>query len=70
MRLEILGVKTNNENRIKKGDAMNYREMIAELLKKTDNERFLRAIYISVRDCVREQGNTGQYNEAGSEGSA
>lgn len=26
---------------------MNYREMIAELLQKIDNERFLRAIYIS-----------------------
>lgn len=34
---------------------MDYKEMIAELLQKIDNERFLRAIYISVRDYVREK---------------
>ena len=39
---------------------MNYREMIAELLQKIDNERFLRAIYISVRDYVREKEGEGE----------
>ncbi len=39
---------------------MNYREMIAELLQKIDNERFLRAIYISVRDYVREKESEGE----------
>ena len=34
---------------------MNYKEMIIALLDKIDNERFLKAIYISVRDYVDDQ---------------
>lgn len=33
---------------------MNYKKMIIMLLKKIDNERFLKAIYISIRDYVIE----------------
>lgn len=33
---------------------MNYKEKIIELLQKIDNTRFLKAIYISVRDYVKE----------------
>lgn len=33
---------------------MNYKYMIVRLLKKINNERFLKAIYISVRDYVKE----------------
>lgn len=33
---------------------MNYKEKIIELLQKIDNARFLKAIYISVRDYVNE----------------
>lgn len=44
---------------------MNYKELIAEYLDKIDNERFLRAIYISVRDYVgeREEHERGIYQE-------
>ena len=39
---------------------MNYKEQIIKLLDKIDNERFLKAIYISVRDYVKERvGNEG-----------
>lgn len=33
---------------------MNYKEKIIELLQKIENQRFLKAIYISVRDYVKE----------------
>ncbi len=33
---------------------MNYKKMIIRLLKKIDNEKFLRRIYISLRDYVGE----------------
>lgn len=33
---------------------MNYKYMIIKFLSKINNERFLKAIYISVRDYVRE----------------
>lgn len=33
---------------------MNYKNMIVRLLRKINNERFLKAIYISVRDYVKE----------------
>lgn len=33
---------------------MNYKQKIIELLQKIDNTRFLKAIYISVRDYVKE----------------
>ncbi len=44
---------------------MNYKELIAEYLDKIDNERFLRAIYISVRDYVKEriEHEGGAYQE-------
>lgn len=36
---------------------MNYKELIIRLLDKINNERFLKAIYISVRDYVDEKGD-------------
>lgn len=36
------------------GYDMNYKELIISLLDKIDNKRFLKAIYISVRDYVKE----------------
>lgn len=36
------------------GYDMNYKELIIRLLDKIDNKRFLKAIYISVRDYVKE----------------
>ncbi len=33
---------------------MNYKELIIALLDKIDNTRFLKAIYISMRDYVKE----------------
>lgn len=33
---------------------MNYKKLIIELLEKIDNGKFLRRIYISLRDFVRE----------------
>lgn len=44
---------------------MNYKELIDEYLDKIDNERFLRAIYISVRDYVKErvENEGGTYQE-------
>ena len=33
---------------------MNYKYMIIRLLRRINNERFLKAIYISVRDYVKE----------------
>ena len=33
---------------------MNYKKMIIRLLKRIDNERFLKAIYISIRDYAIE----------------
>lgn len=43
----------------KKGDGgMNYKEKIIELLQKIDNVRFLKAIYISVSDYVKESEGT------------
>ncbi len=35
---------------------MNYKELIIALLGKIDNTRFLKAIYISMRDYVKESG--------------
>lgn len=33
---------------------MNYKKLIIELLEKIENQRFLKAIYISVSDYVKE----------------
>ena len=33
---------------------MNYKKLIIELLDKIENQRFLKAIYISVSDYVKE----------------
>ncbi len=38
----------------KGGDGMNYKELIISFLDKIENARFLKAIYISVRDYVKE----------------
>ena len=38
---------------------MNYKYMIFRLLIKINNERFLKAIYISVRDYVKESEDVG-----------
>lgn len=36
---------------------MNYKELIITLLDKITSERFLKVIYISVRDYVEEKGD-------------
>ena len=36
---------------------MSYKEMIIALLDKIDNEKFLKRIFISVRDYVEEKGD-------------
>jgi len=38
---------------------MNYKYMIVRLLGRINNERFLKAIYISVRDYVKESEDVG-----------
>ena len=37
---------------------MDYKAIIIELLEKIENQRFLKAIYISVRDYVKEGEET------------
>lgn len=37
---------------------MDYKKLIISLLQKINNERFLKAIYISVRDYVEESEGT------------
>ena len=38
---------------------MDYKKLIISLLQKINNERFLKAIYISVRDYLKESEGTG-----------
>lgn len=38
---------------------MNYKELIINLLDKIDNEKFLKRIYVSLREYVKE--SEGQY---------
>ena len=47
---------------------MNYKELIISLLDKIDNKRFLKAIYISVRDygkCYSVDGSSSFYSLRG-----
>ena len=39
---------------------MNYKKLIIELLEKIDNGKFLRRIYVSLRDYARENGTSGE----------
>lgn len=39
---------------------MNYKKLIIELLDKIDNGKFLRRIYISLREYARENGTSGE----------
>lgn len=39
---------------------MNYKKLIIELLDKIDNGKFLRRIYISLREHARENGTSGE----------
>lgn len=39
---------------------MNYKKLIIELLSRIDNGKFLRRIYISLREYARENGTSGE----------
>lgn len=55
--MEVICMKNQPENKEKKiisGGVKWYREKIVEMVEKIENQRFLKAIYISMSDYLKE----------------